>query len=191
MRVALLLAFALSLIPGAARAFYEPNGFRGIAWGTSTTQAEQTLRALHAKRILVGDEPVCDPAPTGATPADTAVCTAETDFGSVRVKLSFEFYQDRFVAVTLLSRPTSYADLRRTFIERYGLPTHAETRARSGPFEEHSSEEMLWDGPTVRIKLAQYVGGRTFTVGVISLRAEADRRASEPEASRSAGAGSR
>jgi len=183
MKLALLLAFALSLIAGAAAAFYEPDGFRGVKWGASTIEAERTLKALHAKRILVGDEPVCDPAPTDAAPADSAVCTAQADIGAVRVKLSFEFYQDRFVAVTLLSRPASYADLRRTFVERYGPPTRAETKTRSGPFEDYSSEEVLWDGPTVRIKLAQYVGGRTFTVAVISLRAEADRRAAEPEPS--------
>jgi hypothetical protein len=53
---------------------------------------------------------------------------------------------------------------------------------RVGPFAAHSSEEVLREGPTVRIKLAQYVGGSTLTVAVIALRAEADRRAAEPDA---------
>jgi hypothetical protein len=183
MRAALLLAIALCLIASAAPAFYEPDGFRAVKWGTSAAEAEQTLKALHAKRVLVGDEPACERVPADAAAPDNAVCTAHADIGSVRVTLYFEFYQDRFVAVTLLSSPTRYADLRRNFIDRYGPPTRAETKTRVGPFSEYSSEEVLWDGPTVRITLAQYVGGRAFTVAVISLRAEADRRASEPDAS--------
>jgi hypothetical protein len=184
MRVVVLrLALALTLIPTAASAFYEPDGFRGVKWGTSATEAEQALKALHAKRVLVGDEPVCDRAPGGVAVADSAVCTAQTHVGTVRVKLYFEFYQDRFVSVTLLSTPTRYADLRRSFIERYGPPTRAETKMRIGPFSEHLGEEVLWDGPSVHIKLAQYVGGPTLSVAVISLRSEVDRRAVEPERS--------
>ncbi len=183
MRVVLWLALALSLTPNAAPAFYEPDGFRGLKWGTSATEAEQILKGLFAKRVLVGDEPVCDRAPAGAAVADGPVCRAQADIGTVRVKLYFEFYQDRFVAVTLLSTPTRYADLRRSFVERYGPPTRAETKRRFGPFSEHSSEEVLWDGPMVHIKLAQYVGGPTLTVAVISLRSEVERRAAQSEAS--------
>jgi hypothetical protein len=180
MKPGIWLALPLALVASSAPAFYEPDGFRGLTWGTATSEAEPFLRSLHAKRVLVGDEPVCDRAPAGATVGDM-VCTAHTDIGRVRVKVYFEFYQDRFVAVTLLSKPVRYADLRRSFVERYGAPTRAETKTRVGPFAEHSSEEVLWDGPTVRIKLAQYVGGPTLTVAVIALRAEADRRAAEPE----------
>src|SRR5262249_30807345 len=106
--------------------------------------------------------------------ADRVVCTAQTDLGSVRAKVYFEFTQDRFVAVTLLTTPAWYADLRRSFVDRYGPPTRAETKTRTGPFAEHASEEVFWEGPTVRIKLAQYVGGRTLTVAVISLRSAID-----------------
>jgi hypothetical protein len=106
-----------------------------------------------------------------------SMCTAQTDFGTVKVKLYFEFYQDRFVAVTLLSTPARYPELRRSFVERYGPPTRAETKRRPGPFSEHSSEEVLWDGSTVRIKLSEYVGGPTLTVAVIALRSESERRA--------------
>jgi hypothetical protein len=183
MRVVLWLALALSLLPNATLAFYEPDGFRGVKWGTPATEAEQILKALHAKGVLVGDEPVCDRAPAGVAVADSAVCTAQTHIGTVSVKLYLEFYRDRFVAVTLLSTPKRYADLRRSVIERYGPPTRAETKRRIGPFSEHLGEEVLWDGPSVHIKLAQYVGGRTLSVAVISLRAEVERRAAEPHTS--------
>ena len=173
MRLALLLALAFSLVVFEALAFYEPDGFRGIKWGTSISEAEQILRALYAKQVLVGDEPVCD----------NTVCTANTDIGAVRVKLFFEFYQDRFVAVTVLSTPPSYADLKRSFIARYGTPTRADTKKRIGPFAEHTSEEVRWEGPTVHIKLSEYVGGPTLTVGVIALRSEVDRQTAEREQS--------
>jgi hypothetical protein len=177
------LAVALSLVPVAAAPFYEPDGFRGLTWGTSSAQGEQTLRTLHAKRVFVGDEPVCERAPAAAGVAEQVVCTAQTDIGTVRAKVYFEFVEDRFVTVTLLTTPDRYVELRRSFVERYGPPTRAETKKRSGPFSEHSSEEVVWEGPTVRIKLAQYVGGRTLTVAVIGLRSATDSQPVEPESS--------
>jgi hypothetical protein len=173
------LALALYLFASGALAFYEPDGFRGIQWGTSLTEAEPILRALYDRRVLVGDEPVCDSVRTRERPADSAVCVANTDIESVRVKLYFEFYQDRFVAVTVLSTPTSYAALKRGFIARYGAPTREDRGKKIGPFSEYTSEEVFWEGPTVYIKLSQHVGGPTFTVAVIALRSEVDRQAAE------------
>ena len=183
MRLVLPLALAFYLVASDALAFYEPEGFRGVKWGTSLTEAEQILKAFYAKGLLVGDEPFCDSARTSEGLADSAVCVANTDIDSVRVKLYFEFYQDRFVAVTVLSTPTSYAALKRGFIARYGPPTRADRRKKIGPFSEYTSEEVLWEGPTVHIKLSQYVGGPTFTVAVIALRSEVDRQAAEQKKS--------
>jgi hypothetical protein len=183
MRVALALALALHLPPSDALAFYEPDGFRGIRWGTSLAEAEEMLKALHAKRVLVGDGPVCDSAQTSGRPAGSSVCVANTDIESVRVKLYFEFFEDRFVAVTVLSTPTSYDTLKRGFIARYGSPTRAEKRNKIGPFTEYTSEEVLWEGPLVQIKLSQYVGGLTFTVAVIALRSEIARQAAQQKPS--------
>ena len=183
MRLVPPLALAFYLVASDAVAFYEPDGFRGIQWGTSLTEAEQILTGLYARGVLVGDEPVCDGARTSERPADTAVCVASTDIESVRVKLYFEFYQDRFVAVTVLSTPKSYAALKRGFIARYGAPTQADTRTKIGPFTEYASEEVLWEGPTVHIKLSQHVGGPTFTVAVIALRSEVERQAAEQKKS--------
>jgi hypothetical protein len=183
MGLVLPLALAFYLFASDALAFYEPDGFRGIKWGTSLTEAEEILKAFHAKRVLVGDEPFCDSARTSERPADSAVCVANADIESVRVKLYFEFYQDRFVAVTVLSTPTSYAALKRGFIARYGAPTRADRSKKIGPFSEYTSEEMFWEGPTVHIKLSQYVGGPTFTVAVIALRSEVDRQAAEQKKS--------
>ena len=173
------LALAFCLVASDALAFYEPDGFRGIQWGTSLTEAEQILKTLYANRVLVGEEPVCDGARTSERFADSEVCVANTDIESVRVKLYFEFYQDRFVAVTVLSTPKSYAALKRGFIARYGAPTRVDTTKKIGPFFEYTSEEVFWGGPTVHIKLLQYVGGPTFTVAVIALRSEVDRQAAE------------
>ena len=133
----------------------------------------------------MGDEPFCDSERTSERLADSAVCVANADIESVRVKLYFEFYQDRFVAVTVLSTPTSYAALKRGFIARYGAPTRADRRKKIGPFseDEYTSEEVLWEGPTVHMKLSQYVGGPTFTVAVIALRSEVDRQAAEQKKS--------
>ena len=175
--MAICLTLALCLLPTAAAPFFEPDGFRGLTWGMSPAQGEQMLKALYAKRVLVGDEPSCEP--SGA--AERVVCMAQTDIGTVRTKVYFEFVQDRFIAVTLLTTPVWYADLRRGFVERYGPPTRAETKTRVGPFSEYSSEEVVWEGPTVRIKLAQYVGGRTLTVAVIGLRSETDSQAADPQ----------
>ena len=183
MRLVPALALAFYLVASDALAFYEPDGFRGIQWGTSLTEAEQILTGLYARGVLVGDEPVCDGARTSERPADSAVCVANTVIESVRVKLYFEFYQDRFVAVTVLSTPKSYAALKRGFIARYGAPMRADTRTKIGPFTEYTSEEVLWEGPTVHIKLSQYVGGPTFTVAVIALRSEVDRQAAEQKKS--------
>ena len=177
------LTLLLLLVASNALAFYEPDGFRGITWGTSLTEAEQSLKSLYAKGIFVGDEPSCDSARTSERPADRAVCVASTDIDSVTVKLYFEFYQDRFVSVTVLSTPASYAALKRGFIARYGAPTRTDRKKKVGPFSEYTSEEVLWDGPTVHIRLSQYVGGPTFTVAVIALRSEMDRQAADREQS--------
>lgn len=117
----------------------------------------------------MGREPTCENArgSKGVT-TDSAVCAAAMDMDSVRVGLYFEFYQDRFVAVTLVSAPAAYADLKRSLIVRYGAPTRAETKMKVGPLSEHMSEEVLWEGPMVRIKLSQYVGDLTFSVAVIA-----------------------
>jgi len=179
MGVALALALGFHLLASDALAFYEPDGFRGIKWGTSLADAQQMLKALYARRVLVGDEPSCDSAQTSSRVPDSAVCVASTDIDSVRVKLYFEFYEDRFVAVTVLSTPASYATLKRGFISRYGSPTRADTKKKIGPFSEYTSEELLWEGPMVQIKLSQHVGGLTFTVAVIALRSEIARQEAE------------
>src|SRR5262245_56480946 len=178
MRRVLPLLVALSLFASEAPAFYEPDGFRGIQWGTSLAEAVQILKTLYAKRLLVGREPTCESA-RSAPGSDSAVCTADMELESARVQLHFEFYQDRFVAVTVVSTPTSYADIKRSFIARYGAPTRADKKIKAGPFSEQMSEEMYWEGPTVYIRLSQYVGESTFTVAVISLRSEVDRQAAE------------
>ena len=183
MGVAFALALGFHLLASDALAFYEPDGFRGIKWGTPLAEAQQMLKALHARRVLVGDEPSCDSAQASGRLPDSTVCVASTDIDSARVKLYFEFYEDRFVAVTVLSTPTSYATLKRGFISRYGSPTRADKKQKIGPFSEYTSEELLWEGPMVQIKLSQHVGGLTFTVAVIALRAEIARQEAEQKKS--------
>lgn len=173
----------LALFASNAPAFYEPDGFRGITWGMSVSDAERTLKSLYAKHLLVGNEPTCETARGGQGIADSAMCTAAMQMDSIRIGLSFEFYEDRFVAVTVVATAASYGELKSSFIARYGAPTRAEKRTKPGPFSEYTSEELRWDGPTVRIKLSQYVGDLTFTVGVIALRSEWDRQAAEQERS--------
>jgi hypothetical protein len=181
--LALVLGLHLFAFDAPAAAFYEPDGFRGIRWGTSLAEAEQTLKALYTRRVLVGDAPACDAASGGSAPADSAVCVASADIDAVRVTLYFEFHEDRFVAVTVVSTPASYAALKRGFVARYGAPTRSDKRTKMGPFSEYTSEELLWDGPTVQIKLSQLVGGPTFTVAVIALRSELARQEAEQKKS--------
>ncbi len=177
------LVVILLLVVSGAQAFYEPDGFRGVTWGMSLEDAERALTGLHAKRLLAGQEPLCQRERRNGALTESAVCVAAMDMDSVRLGLYFEFHQERFVAVTAVSAPASYADLKRALIARYGAPTRAETKTKAGPFSEYASEEVLWEGPTVRIKLSQYVGDRTFTVAVIALRSELDRQAAEREKS--------
>lgn len=177
--VALALVLGFHLLAPDAEAFYEPDGFRGIRWGTSLVEAQKILKDLYSKRVLVGDEPSCNSAQASGRFPDSEVCVANTEIDSVRVRLYFEFHEDRFVSVTVLSTPTSYATLKRGFISRYGSPTRTDKKQKIGPFSEYTSEELLWEGPTVQIKLSQHVGGPTYTVAVIALRSELARQEAE------------
>jgi hypothetical protein len=182
-RLPVIAPVVLLLLASATHAFYEPDGFRGIPWGTSLGEAERALKGLHAKRLLMGREPTCERERRGGGVADRAVCVAAMEMDSARLRLYFEFREDRFVAVTVVSTPESYPELKRGFVSRYGAPTRTEKKTKAGPFSEYASEEVSWDGQTVRIKLSQYVGDRTFTVAVIALRSEMDRQAAEQERS--------
>src|SRR5262245_61459574 len=80
-----IAALVVLIASPAARAFYEPDGFRGIAWGTALSDAEREMKGLHAKHLLVGPEPACDRERRGGNVTENAVCVAAMEMDSVRV----------------------------------------------------------------------------------------------------------
>lgn len=135
-------------------AFQEPTGVAGVPWGAS----EQDLqRKLFVKRCVDFDHVVLP----------SRYCTGWFTFGDTQVHGTFRFRNGGLVSVNLEFPPYQFKDVKRSFIEEYGLPTEERNEDMRTPAEHkidkgtpagplYTNEVVLWRGERVQINLTKY-----------------------------------
>ena len=149
----LFLAFILTLTTaGAAFAFDEPDGFRGVPWGAT----EEQMRAA------VSIERACADYPVASRHLGDRFCPALLLIGDIRVRANYSFRANRMTRVGLLFAPKDFDRLAAIFVERYGPATKLRDR-----------DALTWSGETTSVSLSRYLGMDVTTgYAVITTKAE-------------------
>jgi hypothetical protein len=167
----------LSALIGAASAWNEPDGFRGVPWESS--------EAAFRERIKVWS---C------STPSDQRLgerlCIDNFTLGSVPVRGGYYFRADRFVSALLTFSAKDFPAIEGIFLERYGAPTSTTEQALQNRMgAQFENQVHLWLGDRVRIRLAKYGSKVTDGLVTIMLKTEAERFEKGSEEERKKGAG--
>jgi hypothetical protein len=155
MKLAFVVAMALVAAP-AALAFNEPDNFRGIPWGSTMDQAQETLLKTW---------------PAGVTPPhcsrETGVCGHPGKLGPVDVTYIYSFKDDRFSFAQVRFKTIDYDTVRRIFEERYGTPTLRQ------------SDQNWWKDENASVLLRR-VGSRAMEgSALIALKSAVDKNTAE------------
>jgi hypothetical protein len=150
------LALALLLLASPALAWNEPENFRGIPWGATMDQAQETLLKTW---------------PAGVTPPDcsreTGVCGHPGKLGPIDVTFIYSFKEDRFAFAQVRFKTIDYDTVRRVFEERYGTPTLRQ------------SDQIWWKGENASVLLRR-VGSRAMEgSALIALKSAVDKNTAE------------
>ncbi len=156
--VFLLIVLAMS----SALAFNEPDGFRGMPWGTS----EDDVRL---KR-----EPVkCDDYPFEQRWIGDRRCRGTFQLGDVTVTAVYKLRANRFIGVFLSFPSRDFEWVATIFGERYGPPTtSAREQFKTQGGLEATNQINRWSGPTIEITLQRFRGD--ITEGSASLGTHKD-----------------
>jgi len=137
--ISVALALGLSILaPTAAMAFQnEPNGFRGIAWGTPLSAVQSQMR------------------PVGATPAgqDQAYVRVGDNMaigGATLEKVLYKFHNGAFSEAFIVAQkgPSNATALIAAFRAQFG----------EGRRPHRSADDYIWEGPTAIVFLTCHSG---------------------------------
>ena len=166
----LALVTPLTLLGTYALAWNEPDGFRGVPWGSS----REELR-LHFQQA--GDDVTCVATALGCN-------SPRLSIGPVPVRAFYLFTPgaDKFEVALLTFASTHYAALRTIFQERYGAPSNV----REKPLQDRTgatvtNETALWVGERVTISLSRYGSKLDQGRAWIGLKAALDRHIEESQ----------
>lgn len=151
----LALFLILGLLPDTvALAFQQSTGVAGIPWGAS----EQDLqKKLFVKGCFDSDHVVLP----------SRYCTGKFTFSGTTVRGTFRFRNGGLVSLNLVFPSYQFKDMKRSFIENYGLPTEERnedkwiredkwTRRSRDYTPDYTNEVVLWRGERVQINLTKY-----------------------------------
>jgi len=106
----------------SALAFNEPDGFRGVPWGTSEDALREKLGERSDHGVLWTG---CDSYRPEEPWMGDRFCSGAFPLGDITVKAVYAFRANRFVRVTLIFPSRDFGRLAAIFVERYGPPTHS------------------------------------------------------------------
>ena len=153
--------FVIGFVTPAAP-WNEPDGYHGMAWGTSVDDAKATLNT------------------TGLACLGSDYCVEATTDGSVPVYLGLTFRYGGLVMATLVFPSRHYESLRDLFLERYGAPTS--TIDEQQPYRRGElvrNEILVWSGRQASVILRRY--GSEFDEGRATIGLRSDVEIGPPE----------
>src|SRR6267142_713495 len=126
-RCAVVLAILVLVSGGIASktlAFNEPEGFRGVPWGTTEEELLARLR-IDGAQISCGDYP-----PDGHWIAERA-CNGAFLLDNIRLKATYGFRAGKFTRVFLQFPSNDFNRIAAIFVERYGASTRDTANAKT------------------------------------------------------------
>jgi hypothetical protein len=166
-RALLVGGLLLLVIAASSAAWDEPDNFRGVPWGTSSTEARALLESSGEKTDCFGQR---------------ACVTARAKVGLAPVTITYMFDDDKFTMAMLTFAPAQYEALRAIFSDRYG-PSSAirdeQIKTRMGV--AYTNQVATWAGQRVFIELRRYGNKVDQGRAVISLKEALDKRREETE----------
>ncbi len=149
------------LLASSALAWNEPDGFRGLRFGSDESKATQELTELQ-----------CDTRPADImrrTGFPERYCSTRLDVGDVKLMCQLEFRTGRLVEVHLNFSPHEYEIMEQTFIERYGSPTKiTEQPIKTLGGLTTTNRIISWVGRRVVITLTRYWGSLDLAKAMLS-----------------------
>jgi hypothetical protein len=166
-RASLVVVLLLPVGTASAAAWDEPDNFRGVPWGTSSTEARTLLESSGEKTDCFGRR---------------ACVTARAKAGPAPVSITYMFDDDKFTMAMLTFTPTHYEALRTIFSDRYG-PSSAirdeQLKTRMGV--AYTNQVATWAGERVVIELRRYGNKVDQGRAVISLKEALDKKREETD----------
>lgn len=169
LRIVLASVLLVPLTFVSASAWNEPDGFRGVPWGTNRETVKEQMGLTNPNCFM-------------ASESTTAyVCSGTITVGGVEATVGAGFSDaDALISVVLFFESKDFDQMKAAFLERYGKPTSRETptiQNRMGAkFEQ---ERLLWTGTKVVISLSRYADsidkGRAVITTAENLRAGGER----------------
>jgi hypothetical protein len=133
--VVVAVLFLLLMEVGCVFAFNEPEGFRGVPWGTTEEQM----------RSSVSIERACADYSVASRYLGDRFCPALLPIGDINVRAIYSFRANRLTRVSLHFASKDFERLAAIFLERYGPAT---TRDREG---------LVWSGKTTSVLLLRHL----------------------------------
>jgi hypothetical protein len=133
-RLAVGATFVISAVASSAFAFNEPDGFRGLPWGSTEGQMRKGMSTA-----------VCKDYPRPDRWEGDRFCVVELKIGDIPIDTLYAFRGNKFVRVTMEFPSRDFDRLVAIFQERYGVPTNKRPN-----FAE-------WVGARVNISMDRYL----------------------------------
>ncbi len=140
-----ILTIVLVAMPAIAEAWNEPDGFRGLPWGTRESRIR--LESGWAGCDDLRDRSMAD-----------RVCVVRSELGPAEIRAFLFLRQaEGLQSVFFTFDPTHYDAVRAIFLERYGEPTRRlPGRVRNLYGVERDTEELQWIGQRASVSLRKY-----------------------------------
>jgi hypothetical protein len=140
-----LCLVGLLSLPVLAFAWNEPDGFRGLLWGSTEGQVRQAEGYRYC--LDVANRQIAD-----------RLCMLKFELSGVEVRAGlFLRYATGLREVHLAFDPDRFEAVRDVFLERYGAPTgRRSSRVRNTHGMERENEELEWQGSIGYVALRKY-----------------------------------
>lgn len=156
----------------------EPDGYRGLTWGTTVAAAAEVLDSAERCLCMWGgdDNSLCKAKPEKDPKKvpPSRVCFTTFEVGPVQVEDQITFLNDSLAAASMSFDTDHYEKMREIFIDKYGPPTSRESKeVQNRMGATFQQEELEWKGKTTTVSLNRY--GSKLTQGAAYLLTNAYR----------------
>jgi hypothetical protein len=168
----LLAVIASAGVVPTTHASNEPDGFRGVPWGTSEDALREKLGETSAHGVLWDR---CGLFTNANRWIGDRFCAGAFPLAGVRMDAVYTFRRDRFTGVDMTFPSNDFETVAAIFRERFGAPTTAKEEVfttKGGLKATNRIDE--WIGPTIVIAIRQF--GATIDQGPAALGLKSDRQ---------------
>ena len=128
----------------------EPDGFKGVKFGSSVAEARSVLEFSQCFR---------------ADEQKPTTCPLTVDTGEFEMNVFLLFVDDKLVTVVGGFPSKNYSGARGIFVEKYGAPHESlKDVVQNGMGAKFDREQLTWVGKNSRVSLSQY--GEKISEGV-------------------------